>query len=151
MSERGMLNREELAELVERGEIETVLAVFPDMYGRLMGKRINGGFFVEQIADGGMHACDYLLACDMEMDVIPGYKYTSWETGYGDFHCVPDLETLRYAAWLPKTAIVLCDLYTQDDEIVEVAPRRMLQRQIERARQMGLVAKGGSEIELYLF
>jgi glutamine synthetase len=147
----GMLTGAQLGDLIERGEIETVLTVFPDMYGRLMGKRITGHYFMDHVLDDGMHACDYLLACDMEMDVIPGYKYTSWETGYGDFHCVPDLSTLRYAAWLPKTAIVLCDLYTQSDEIVEVAPRRMLQRQIARARQMGFVAKGGSEIELYLF
>ncbi|MEA2560289.1 MAG: glutamine synthetase [Acidobacteriota bacterium] len=146
-----MLSREELAALVERGEIETVLSVFPDMYGRLMGKRINAGFFLEQIADGGMHACDYLLACDMEMDVIPGYKYTSWETGYGDFHCVPDLPTLRRAAWLPKTALVICDLLDHHEKPVEVSPRRMLQRQLERAREAGFTVMGGTEIELYVF
>ncbi|HVG08590.1 MAG TPA: glutamine synthetase family protein [Thermoanaerobaculia bacterium] len=146
-----MLNREQLAELVERGEIETVLSVFPDMYGRLMGKRINAGFFLEQIADGGMHACDYLLACDMEMDVIPGYKYTSWETGYGDFHCVPDLSTLRRAAWLPKTALVICDLFDHHEKPVEVSPRRMLQRQLERAKEAGFTVMGGTEIELYVF
>ena len=151
MSERGMLSLDELAELVERGEIETVLAVFPDMYGRLMGKRINGRFFLEQIADGGMHACDYLLACDMEMDVIPGYKYTSWETGYGDFHCVPDLTTLRRAAWLPKAALVICDLYDHHEKPVEVSPRRMLQRQLDRAREAGFTVMGGTEIELYVF
>lgn len=146
-----MLSREELATLVERGEIETVLTVFPDMYGRLMGKRIQGGFFLEQIADGGMHACDYLLACDMEMDVIPGYKYTSWETGYGDFHCVPDLSTLRRAAWLPRTALVICDLLDHHEKPVEVSPRRMLQRQLERAREAGFTVMGGTEIELYVF
>ena len=146
-----MLNREQLAELVERGEIETVLSVFPDMYGRLMGKRINAGFFLEQIADDGMHACDYLLACDMEMDVIPGYKYTSWETGYGDFHCVPDLSTLRRAAWLPKTALVICDLFDHHEKPVEVSPRRMLQRQLERAKEAGFKVMGGTEIELYVF
>src|SRR5918912_468491 len=123
----GMLTRAELCEAIERGEIETVLTVFPDMYGRLMGKRITGHFFIDHVADGGMHACDYLLACDMEMDVIPGYKYTSWETGYGDFHCVPDFATLRQAAWLPRTAMILCDLFSQHGEVVEVAPRRMLQ------------------------
>src|SRR3954471_9330739 len=89
----GMLTRAELGDLIERGAIETVLTVFPDMYGRLMGKRITGHFFMDHVADDGMHACDYLLACDMEMDVIPGYKYTSWESGYGDFHCVPDFGT----------------------------------------------------------
>ena len=151
MSERGMLTLEELGGLVERGEIETVLAVFPDLYGRLMGKRITASFFLEEVAARGMHACDYLLACDMEMDVIPGYRYTSWETGYGDFHCVPDLSTLRRAAWLPRTALVLCDLFDHHEEPVEVAPRRMLQRQLERAREAGFTVMGGSEIELYLF
>jgi glutamine synthetase len=151
MSERGMLTLEELGGLVERGEIETVLAVFPDLYGRLMGKRITASFFLEEVAARGMHACDYLLACDMEMDVIPGYRYTSWETGYGDFHCVPDLSTLRRAAWLPKTALVLCDLFDHHEEPVEVAPRRMLQRQLERAREAGFTVMGGTEIELYVF
>jgi glutamine synthetase len=148
---RGMLTRRELGDLVERGEIETVLAVFPDMYGRLMGKRITASFFIEEVADGGMHACDYLLACDMEMDVIPGYKYTSWETGYGDFHCVPDFATLRRATWLPKTAIMLCDLFDHEEEPVEVSPRRMLQRQLTRARDAGFTVMGGTEIELYVF
>ncbi len=148
---RGLLTLETLTSLVERGEIETVLAVFPDMYGRLMGKRITGSFFLEEVAKSGMHACDYLLACDMEMDAIPGYKYTSWETGYGDFHCVPDLSTLRRAAWLPRTALVLCDLLDHHEKPVEVSPRRMLQRQIERAREAGFTIMGGTEIELFVF
>ena len=148
---RGLLTLKELGGLVERGEIETVLTVFPDLYGRLMGKRITGSFFLEEVAKAGMHACDYLLACDMEMDVIPGYQYTSWETGYGDFHCVPDLSTLRRAAWLPKNAIVLCDLLNHEEKPVEVSPRRMLQRQIERARQAGFTVMGGTEIELFVF
>lgn len=148
----GMLTRVELADAVAHGEIETVLTVFPDMYGRLMGKRITGHFFLEHVADGGMHMCDYLLACDMEMDPVPGYKFTSWESGYGDFHCVPNLTTLRRAAWLAKTAIVLCDISREPDEQpVEVAPRRILQRQLARMADAGFRVMGGSEIELYVF
>ena len=149
---RGRLTRDELAALVERGEIETVIPVFPDLYGRLMGKRLVGRFFVETVATHGMHACNYLLACDMEMDPVPGYRLTSWESGYGDFRCVPDWRTLRRAAWLEKSAIVLCDLATEPGgEPIEVAPRRLLERQIARGREMGYVARAGSEIELYLF
>jgi glutamine synthetase len=151
-SVRGRLTRDELAALVERGEIETVIPVFPDLYGRLMGKRLVGRFFVESVAAHGMHACNYLLACDMEMDPVPGYRLTSWESGYGDFRCVPDWRTLRRAAWLEKTAIVLCDVATEPGgEPIEVAPRWVLERQIARAREMGYVARAGSEIELYLF
>jgi len=122
------------------------------MYGRLMGKRITGHFFLEHVADHGMFTCDYLLACDMEMDPVPGYSFTSWERGYGDMACLVDWPTLRRAAWLDKTAIVLCHLRTeQGDAPIEVAPRQILQQQVQRAHDRGFLAKGGSEIELYVF
>jgi glutamine synthetase len=117
-----------------------------------MGKRFVGRFFLKSIAGHGMHACNYLLACDMEMDPVPGYELASWERGYGDFRCVPDWRTLRRAAWLEKTAIVLCDVETEPGgEPIEVAPRRVLERQVARAREMGFLARAGSEIEMYLF
>src|SRR5438067_806602 len=142
---------EQLRDEVNRGSIDTVLTVFPDLYGRLVGKRITGAFFLDRTARAGMEACDYLLACDMEMDPVPGYRFTSWETGYGDFHAVPDLGTLRRAAWLPKTALVLCDLFRGDHQPVEVSPRRMLQRQLAKAREAGFAVMAGAEIELYAF
>jgi len=148
----GRLSRLDLERAVGSGEIETVLAVFPDYYGRLMGKRFVGRFFLEGVADHGMHACNYLLACDMEMDPVPGYRFTSWESGYGDFRAVPDWETARRVAWLHKTALVLCDLAGEPGgKPIEIAPRRVLRRQVERAREMGYQARAGSEIELYLF
>lgn len=148
----GMLTRDELARQVETGEIETVLTVFPDLYGRLMGKRMAGPFFVRSVADHGMHACDYLLTCDMEMDPVQGYRFTSWETGYGDMRAAVDWRTLRRAAWLERTAIVLCDLLTEPGGApIEVAPRRILQGQAARAAEMGFFPKAGSEIEVYLF
>ncbi len=148
----GRLGRQELTRLVESGEIETVLAVFPDLYGRLLGKRFVGRFFVESVAAHGFHACDYLLACDMEMDPVPGYAFASWEEGYGDFRCVPDWKTARRAAWLERTAIVVCDVLGEPGgRPVEIAPRRVLARQVERAREMGFQALAGSELEMYVF
>ncbi|HXM78614.1 MAG TPA: glutamine synthetase family protein [Thermoanaerobaculia bacterium] len=147
----GGLTREELLNAIEEGSIETVLAVLPDWYGRLLGKRLTGRFFARQVAEQGWHACDYVLACDMEMDPVPGYAFTSWESGYGDMRCRPDWTTLCRAAWLPKTALVLCDPVRDTGEPIEVAPRRILTRQVDRAAQMGLLARGGAELELYLF
>ena len=146
----GMLSRDELCERIQRGEIETVLLVFPDFYGRLMGKRITGPFFVSHAMAEGIHACDYLLACDMEMTPVPGYKFTSWESGYGDVHCVADFSTARLASWLPKTALVIGDLFRSDTP-VEVSPRRILQQQVAQARGAGFTVMGGSEIELFAF
>lgn len=149
---RGKLDVETLKQLISDEQIETVLTCFPDLYGRLMGKRITGTFFLEEVLEAAIHACDYLLACDMEMDPVPGYAFTSWDKGYGDFRLKPDLNTLRMATWLDKTALVLCDVYEEEqDALVEVAPRTILRRQVERAAEKGYVAMGGSELELYVF
>lgn len=149
---RGMLNLETLVQMVKEGRVETVVAAFPDMYGRLVGKRITGDFFVDDVVERGIHACNYLLACDMEMEPVAGYTFASWASGYGDVRLLPDLSTLRVASWLEKSAIVLCDVYEEErDVLVEIAPRTILRRQVERAAAMGYTMMGGSELELYVF
>ena len=149
---RGMLKLEQLRELVGKGDIETVVAGFTDHYGRLMGKRFDAEMFVEDIVKNGGHACDYLLTVDMEMDPVPGYKFANWQLGYGDFHLVPDLATLRIASWLEKSALVLCDVKSEKThDYVAVAPRTILRRQIDLAREKGFQAFAATELEHYLF
>jgi glutamine synthetase len=148
----GMLTLDALKAEIDAGEIDTVLAVFPDLYGRLIGKRIAGDFFLDSTVEGGMHACDYLLTVDMEMEVVEGYDFANWEKGFGDFHCVPDLATLRRITWLEKSALVVCDLQDEKGHApVAVAPRSLLKAQIERLGAAGYSAKIGSELEYYLF
>jgi glutamine synthetase len=148
----GMLTPDMLQNLVHTGEIETVLVVFTDHYGRFMGKRFDADFFLEDGMAHGTHACDYLLTVDMEMEPVAGYRYSNWERGYGDFHLVPDLSTLRVATWLDRTAMVLCDIYAEKTHsLVDVAPRSMLRRQMDRLAASGLVAKAGSELEYYIY
>jgi glutamine synthetase len=151
--EQGKLDVRELEELARSGEIDTVLCMFTDLQGRFMGKRVLPHFFLEEVlGEEGLHACLYLLAIDMEMEPLPGYQYASWETGYGDFRMIPDLSTLRWVPWLEKTAMVICDIADEETgEPVEVAPRQILKRQVERAAEAGYVVKTGSELEFYLF
>lgn len=148
----GMLTEEELEAKVAAGEIDTVVVAFTDHYGRAHGKRFDASHFVSEAIDHGTHACDYLLTVDMEMEPVSGYKYANWEAGYGDFHMVPDLDTLRIASWLDRTALVLCDLLdTQTHEPVSVAPRSVLRRQLERAADVGFTFKAASELEYFLY
>jgi glutamine synthetase len=147
----GNLDLKTLEALVRRDEIDTVLTVFPDVQGRLMGKRVVGRHFLEHVADEGVHACAYLLTVDVDMEPLPGYQFASWATGYQDMKVVPDFATLRLIPWLSKTALVFCDLHTEEGEPVEVSPRRILQRQIERARKAGYRVMVASELELYIF
>jgi glutamine synthetase len=147
-----MLTIEELTYLVEADEVDTVVVGFTDHYGRLNGKRYDAGFFLEDVHAHGTHACDYLLTVDMEMEPVPGYAYANWAKGYGDFHLVPDLATLRLADWLSRTAIVLCDLHdARTHEPIAVAPRSILRRQLERAAAMGYSARAASELEYFIF
>jgi len=140
-----------LESLIRTGEVDTVLAVFPDGLGRLLGKRVVGRYFLDHVLSDGVHACIYLFTVDMEMEPLPGFKLASWERGYGDMKLVPDLRTWRLLPWLPKTALVFCDVYTEEGEPIEEAPRWVLRRQVERAAKAGYLVKTASELELYLF
>ena len=145
-----MLTIEELREQVERGEIDTVVAAFTDMQGRLLGKREHAEFFLEESAQHGVEGCNYLLALDMEMDPQAGYAMASWEQGYGDFVLTPDLSTLRRTPWLQGTALVLCDVGWGDGSPVVASPRQVLRAQVERARALGYEPMMGTELEFYL-
>jgi glutamine synthetase len=148
----GLLKPAELAKLVEQGEIETVVVGFTDHYGRMLGKRFDAEMFVEDIAAHGAHACNYLLTVDMEMDPVPGYKFANWELGYGDFHLVPDMATLRRASWLEKSALVICDIKDEKShELVSVAPRSILRRQVDAAGKLNFQAFAATELEHYLY
>ncbi len=136
---------------IKKGEVDTVLTVFADGLGRLLGKRVVARYFLDHVLHDGVHACIYLFTVDMEMEPLPGFKLASWERGYGDMKLVPDLATWRLLPWLPKTALVFCDVYTEEGEPIEEAPRWVLRRQLERATKAGYRVKTASELELYLF
>ena len=153
MSGRKVITSEELATKIAEGVIDTILLVFPDLQGRFMGKRVTGHFWLEHVATPeGIEACNYLLAVDVDMNVLPGYRFANWDLGYGDFRAVADLSTIRIIPWLEKTALVLSDLYDVDTGApIEVAPRQILRRQVERASDMGYTMMFGSELEFFLF
>jgi glutamine synthetase len=158
----GMLTRDLLVRLAQRGEIDTVVVGFTDLYGRLMGKRFDADFFIEQTVDHGTHGCDYLFTVDMEMEPTPGYQYANWSKGYGDVHLSPDMETLRVASWLDKTAMVQCDVHlpespdssgseSGDHDLVPIAPRSMLRKQLAHCKALGFDPFAASELEYYVF
>jgi glutamine synthetase len=146
----GNLDLEALSEAVRAGSIDTVLACFTDMQGRLIGKRVTGHYFLAEVVHE-MHACDYLLALDMDMEPVPGYAAASWDKGYGDFAIRPDLGTLRRIPWLEGTALVLGDVVDHHGEDIPHSPRAILKRQVARARAAGCVVNTASELEFYVF
>ena len=147
----GMLSIEQLSTEAEAGTVDTVVTAFTDMQGRLVGKRIDVSYFLDQVVDHGIEGCNYLLALDMEMDPVPGYAMANWEEGYGDFGIAPDMSTLRRIPWLDRTALVLCDVVEHDGAPVPASPRQVLIAQYERALEMGYTPLFASELEFYLY
>ena len=147
----GMLSLDDLKDEAESGAIDTVVAAFTDMQGRLFGKRIQVNYFLDEVTEHGIEGCDYLLALDMEMEPVPGYEMANWEKGYGDFGIAPDMATLRRIPWLDRTAMVLCDVVNHDGSPVVASPRQVLIAQYERAAEMGYTPFFASELEFYLY
>ena len=147
----GNLSFDDLKARVSDGSIDTVLACFPDMQGRLMGKRFHAVNFVETSFEE-THCCNYLLATDLEMATPEGYAASSWEKGYGDYIMAPDLTTIRALPWLEGTAMVLCDILDHHTHApVPHAPRQMLKAQIARLKALGFDAMMATELEFFLF
>ncbi|WP_439555065.1 glutamine synthetase family protein [Dyadobacter sp.] len=151
MEKRGFLTTEELRKKVGEEVIETIIVGFTDHYGRLLGKRVDAEYFVDSMLEDGTHACNYLLTTDVTMEPVPGYEYANWELGYGDFHLVPDFNTLRIADWLEKTALVICDVYNDKSHIPEsIAPRSILRKQLDQLAADQMYCFAASELEYYL-
>jgi glutamine synthetase len=146
-----MLSLDDLRKEGEQGTIDTVVAAFTDMQGRLFGKRIQIEYFLDEVVDHGVEGCNYLLALDMEMEPVPGYEMANWEKGYGDFEIAPDMATLRRIPWLDRTALVLCDVLNHDGSPVVASPRQILIAQYERALSMGYMPQFATELEFYLY
>ncbi|MGX5208623.1 glutamine synthetase family protein [Streptomyces violaceus] len=145
------LSVEELHALVAGGEIDTVVLAFPDMQGRLQGKRFAARFFLDEVLQHGTEGCNYLLAVDTEMNTVEGYAMSSWDRGYGDFAMHPDLSTLRRVPWNEGTAMLHADLAWSDGSPVVAAPRQILRRQLERLAELGYTAQVGTELEFIVF
>lgn len=151
----GVLTVAELTGLVTNNTIDTVVVGFTDHYGRTMGKRFDADFFLESL-DDGTHVCNYLFTVDMEMEPVEGFESANWNQGYGDVHLVPDLATLRLAGWTTDTAIVLCHVHDHDpdtgeERLVPIAPRSILQTQVDTAAVANVEIAAASELEFYLY
>jgi glutamine synthetase len=147
----GMLTLDRLRELVGSGAIDTVLVAITDMQGRLQGKRCAAEYFLNEVVPHATEACNYLLAVDVEMNTVDGYRMSSWETGYGDFVLRPDMDTLRRVPWHDGTALVLADVERVEGGPVAASPRQVLRRQLDRLAERDLAAYVGTELEFIVF
>jgi glutamine synthetase len=145
------LSLDELREDIALGRVDTVLVALTDMQGRLQGKRLHAPYFLEDVLAHGTDGCNYLLAVDVDMNTVDGYKMSSWQSGYGDFVMKPDLNTLRRVPWQEGTVMLLADVHWLDGTDVVASPRQVLRKQLSKLNDMGMVALTGTELEFIVF
>ena len=136
---------------IKSGAIDTVIVAFPDVFGRLVGKRFTAPFFLDQVAKKGTHGCNYLLTVDIEMEPMDGFKIANWEAGFGDFEFRPDMATLRLVPWQPGAVLVICDFHHHDGKLVAEAPRSVLRQQLDALARRKLTCNIASELEFFLY
>lgn len=145
------LSIETLRSEISSGKIDTVIVAITDMQGRLVGKRIHGQYFLDDVLQHGTEGCNYLLAVDMDMNTVGGYEMSSWDRGYSDFVMEPDMSTLRRVPWQEGAAMVLADVKWLDGKDVVASPRQILRKQIKALADAGMKPMVGTELEFVLF
>jgi glutamine synthetase len=127
---------EEVRKLVDDMGIEFVFAQFVEMYGKLNAKLVPATHLEDVFADGAGFA-----------------GFAAGELGQGphdpDIAAMPDPASFTPVPWQPNLARFACDVYV-DGEPWPYCPRTILKRQMERARERGLVFKIGMEPEFFL-
>jgi glutamine synthetase len=133
-------------------DIDTVIIAGVDMQGRLFGKRMSPRMFVAKLEEG-LHVCTCVYAWDMGQSLEGLHvDLAGAHTGWHDFRLVPDVGTLRVAAWLENTAICLADSVDEHTgELLTIAPRTLLRRQVESLEQSGWYPYTATELEFYLY
>ncbi|WP_324787037.1 glutamine synthetase family protein [Streptomyces sp. H51] len=126
------------------------MVAVPDLLGRLQGKIFNAPVFLERMT-GGTEMCAYVLATDVDMTPLDGFGLTGWDRGFGDLRVQPDLDTVRMLPHRPQTALLIGTALHDDGTPVEVAPRHVLEAQLQRLRDLGYLVKAGVESEFVLY
>lgn len=147
----GHLTLTDLCDVAGRDEVDNVIVALPDLAGRLQGSRVAVAQFLDSVVPDGFGACTYLLASDVEMETRDDYAFSPWAGGFGDLVLRPDLATLRRLPWDRRTALVISDAEWTDGTPVEVAPRQILRRQVQRLAALGFQAMAATELEFRVF
>ncbi|HVO54022.1 MAG TPA: glutamine synthetase family protein [Solirubrobacterales bacterium] len=140
---------------LKAGEIDTVIVGGSDLDGIFRAKRIPAERFLAS-EQPKVEFSEYIIVMDIEEVALPepkGYphRWPDWGTGFGDIVLRVDMETLRRVPWLERTALALGNYYYESGEQIEVAPRNVLCRVIDRIEAIGLKPRFATEFEFHVF
>ncbi len=128
---------QEILKLAKRGEIKYVHLQFMDILGQVKSVMIPS-IMLEKALNEGI--------------VFDGSSIAGYATiDESDMRAVPDPNTFQIMPDDPKTATIICDIYTPDGKRFEGDPRYVLQRWLKKAESKGYKFVTGPEFEFFLF
>ncbi len=141
---------ESVREFLDREQIHTVECMFADTWGIPRGKRLATKHFCSCAGGDGFAIANVAFTWDMHGVIFPT-AFVNDVTGYPDMHVVPDVSTLRRAAWRDGTAFCICDTIDPiTDEPIPMDGRAILRRAVERVRGHGYEPVAATELEFHL-
>ena len=130
-------------------DVDTVECCFPDTWGVFVGRRMPTPVFLRSV-ERGISWPNAPFAWNIRGDIDP-VPYTNADTGFPNMHVVPDLSSLRIAAWADRTAFCLLDASVgPNGEPHPLDPRGICRRAADTLGAAGYEAWVAPELEFYL-
>lgn len=138
-----------LAELRD-SPADYVKVAVTDVDGVLRGKYLDKDKFLSA-AESGFGFCNVVFGWDSSDECYDNAAYTGWQSGYPDAQVRIDLATHRQIPWEAGRDFFLGEFVDDAGDALEVCPRGVLRRVIDRAARAGLSARAGLEFEWFNF
>ncbi|HKP64906.1 MAG TPA: glutamine synthetase family protein [Polyangiales bacterium] len=136
---------------MKQSEAGKVKVAITDIDGVLRGKYIHRDKFLSA-AENGFGFCNVVLGWDSSDVCYDNVRYTGWHTGYPDAQVRLDLSTFRRVPWDSGVPFFLGEFVGSDGQTpLELCPRQLLKKVIQRARDMGFTEAYGMEFEWFNF
>ncbi|HXS17497.1 MAG TPA: glutamine synthetase, partial [Polyangiaceae bacterium] len=138
---------EALEEYLDSKRIGFQKVAVVDIDGVLRGKYMDRSKFSSALRKG-FGFCDVVVGWDSGDQLYDNAQLSGWHTGYRDALVRLDLSTVRVSPFEPDTIFVLGNLV---GPYADACSRTILSRVVERAKDMGFVARAGIEYEFFVF
>ena len=133
--------------IVEQRGLSHIKVGLFDIDGVMRGKYLSKEKLFSCL-DNGFAFCDVVLGWDSKDQLYDNVSYTGWHTGYPDAPVCIVASSCRH---LPFEGEMLLFIAEFDGDAAKLCPRRLLQRIIARANDLGFNVSAAFEYEFFMF
>ena len=153
MSDAATFDPQAVLDELEASPADYVKVAVVDVDGVLRGKYLDKAKFLSATRTG-FGFCNVVFGWDSGDQCYDNSAYTGWQSGYPDAEVRIDLSTYRHVPWEDGRPFFLGEFVGPgwgEKQPLEVCPRQLLRRVIDRASAQGYEAQVGMEFEWFNF